>query len=74
MRNEGRRESGEWSDHERLGYNYRMDELSAALGCSQTVPVFTSEELYSVKMSKKRKTNKNSNLTNKRYYLIKIIK
>lgn len=35
MRNQGRGESGEWLDHERLGYNYRMDELSAALGCSQ---------------------------------------
>ena len=35
MRNQGREESGEWLDHERLGYNFRMDELSAALGCSQ---------------------------------------
>jgi len=35
MRNQGSGESGEWLDHERLGYNYRMDELSAALGCSQ---------------------------------------
>jgi perosamine synthetase len=35
MRSQGRGESGEWLDHERLGYNYRMDELSAALGCSQ---------------------------------------
>ncbi|HZK10756.1 MAG TPA: DegT/DnrJ/EryC1/StrS family aminotransferase [Atribacterota bacterium] len=35
MRSQGRGESGEWLDHERLGYNFRMDELSAALGCSQ---------------------------------------
>jgi perosamine synthetase len=35
MRNQGRGESGEWLDHERLGYNFRMDELSAALGYSQ---------------------------------------
>ncbi len=35
MRNQGRGGSGEWLDHERLGYNYRIDELSAALGCSQ---------------------------------------
>ena len=35
MRSQGRGESGEWLNHERLGYNYRMDELSAALGCSQ---------------------------------------
>ena len=35
MRSQGRGESGKWLDHERLGYNFRMDELSAALGCSQ---------------------------------------
>ena len=35
MRNQGRGEGGGWLDHERLGYNFRMDELSAALGCSQ---------------------------------------
>ena len=35
VRNQGRGESGEWLDHERLGYNYRMDEISSALGCSQ---------------------------------------
>jgi perosamine synthetase len=35
MRNQNRGEKGEWLDHERLGYNYRMNELSAALGCSQ---------------------------------------
>jgi len=35
MRSQGRGESGEWLDHERLGYNYRMDELSSALGYSQ---------------------------------------
>ncbi|MEJ5310885.1 MAG: DegT/DnrJ/EryC1/StrS family aminotransferase [Anaerolineae bacterium] len=35
MRNQGRPEMGAWLEHERLGYNYRMDELSAALGVSQ---------------------------------------
>lgn len=35
MRSQGRGISGEWLDHERLGYNYRLDELSSALGCSQ---------------------------------------
>ena len=35
MRNQNKGERGEWLDHERLGYNYRMNELSAALGCSQ---------------------------------------
>jgi perosamine synthetase len=35
MRNQGRGEMGSWLEHDRLGYNYRMDEMSAALGCSQ---------------------------------------
>jgi perosamine synthetase len=35
MRNQGRGEMGLWLEHERLGFNYRMDELSAALGGSQ---------------------------------------
>jgi perosamine synthetase len=35
MHSQGRGISGEWLDHDRLGYNYRMDELAAALGCSQ---------------------------------------
>jgi perosamine synthetase len=35
LRNQGRSESAQWLEHERLGYNYRMDELSAALGLSQ---------------------------------------
>ena len=35
MRNQGRGEMGAWLEHEYLGYNYRMDEMSAALGVSQ---------------------------------------
>ncbi len=35
LRNQGRGEMGSWLQHERLGFNYRMDELSAALGASQ---------------------------------------
>lgn len=35
MRNQGRGEMGAWLQHERLGFNYRMDEMSAALGVSQ---------------------------------------
>jgi perosamine synthetase len=34
-RNQGRAKMGSWLEHERLGYNYRMDEMSAALGVSQ---------------------------------------
>jgi len=35
LRNQGRGEMGSWLEHERLGYNYRMTEMSAALGLSQ---------------------------------------
>lgn len=35
LRNQGRGEMGAWLEHDRLGYNYRMDEMSAALGVSQ---------------------------------------
>lgn len=35
LRNQGRDRRGSWLAHERLGYNYRLDELSAALGRSQ---------------------------------------
>lgn len=35
MRNQGRGGSGDWLVHERLGYNYRMDEMSASLGITQ---------------------------------------
>jgi perosamine synthetase len=35
LRNQGRSEMGAWLFHERLGYNYRLAEMSAALGVSQ---------------------------------------
>ena len=35
LANQGRSEMGTWLEHERLGYNYRLDEMSAALGLSQ---------------------------------------
>jgi perosamine synthetase len=35
LRNQGRDEDGTWLRHVRLGYNYRMDEMSAALGVGQ---------------------------------------
>lgn len=35
MRNQGRSKSGNWLVHERLGYNYRIDEMSASLGITQ---------------------------------------
>lgn len=35
LRNQGRDVFDAWLNHSRLGYNYRMDEMSAALGLSQ---------------------------------------
>lgn len=35
LRNQGRDELSTWLAHEQLGYNYRLDEMSAALGFSQ---------------------------------------
>jgi perosamine synthetase len=35
LRNQGRNEMGAWLTNERLGFNYRLDEMSAALGFSQ---------------------------------------
>jgi perosamine synthetase len=35
LSNQGRIDSGEWLTHGHLGFNYRLDELSAALGLAQ---------------------------------------
>jgi perosamine synthetase len=35
LRNQGRGDSGGWLEHVRLGFNYRLDDLSAALGVGQ---------------------------------------
>ena len=36
LANQGRSDSGDWLEHDKLGFNYRMDELSAAVGLGQT--------------------------------------
>ena len=36
LANQGRSDAGDWLEHDRLGFNYRMDELSAAVGLGQT--------------------------------------
>ena len=36
LANQGRSDTGDWLEHDRLGFNYRMDELSAAVGLAQT--------------------------------------
>ncbi len=35
LRNQGRSPGDTWLQHTHLGYNYRLDEMSAALGCVQ---------------------------------------
>jgi perosamine synthetase len=35
LRNQGRADSGGWLEHARLGFNYRLDDVSAALGTGQ---------------------------------------
>jgi perosamine synthetase len=35
LRNQGRGDSGGWLEHVRLGFNYRLDDVSAALGIGQ---------------------------------------
>jgi len=35
LRNQGRKDTDQWSDHRLLGYNYRLSELHCALGLSQ---------------------------------------
>jgi len=35
LRNQGRGDSGGWLEHVRLGYNYRLSDVSAALGIGQ---------------------------------------
>ena len=33
--NQGRSDNGDWLVHQRLGFNFRMDEMSAAVGIAQ---------------------------------------
>jgi len=35
MRNQGRSDNGEWLQHKRLGYNYRISDINCALGIAQ---------------------------------------
>jgi perosamine synthetase len=39
LRNQGRDTDGTWLRHVALGYNYRLDELSAALGVAQLMRI-----------------------------------
>src|SRR5262249_34339585 len=35
LRNQGRADSGGWLEHARLGFNYRLDDIGAAIGLGQ---------------------------------------
>jgi len=35
MRNQGRGQKGEWLQHQRMGYNFRLSEINCALGIAQ---------------------------------------
>jgi len=48
MRNQGRNEKSEWLDHARLGFNYRLSDIHAALGIAQLERL---EELLSQRQS-----------------------
>lgn len=56
MRNQGRDEMGAWLEHVRLGYNYRMTEMSAALGVRQLprLPLFMSRRARVAEMYTER--------------------
>lgn len=54
LRNQGRGKDGGWLAHERLGYNYRLDELSSALGVAQLDRI---EELLAKREKVARKYN-----------------
>jgi perosamine synthetase len=45
LRNQGRADGGGWLEHDRLGFNYRMDDIRAALGIGQLEKLDTILEL-----------------------------
>ena len=45
LRNQGRADGGGWLDHARLGFNYRIDDIRAALGIGQVEKLDTILEL-----------------------------
>ena len=45
LRNQGRADAGGWLDHARLGFNYRLDDIHAAIGVAQVEKLETILEL-----------------------------
>jgi perosamine synthetase len=54
LSNQGRSDSGEWLTHARLGFNYRLDDVSAALGLAQLERL---EELLAARSKVARRYN-----------------
>ena len=52
LSNQGRGDDGPWLEHVRLGYNYRLDDLSAALGVAQLEKLDRILELRSAAASR----------------------
>jgi dTDP-4-amino-4,6-dideoxygalactose transaminase len=52
LSNQGRDDDGPWLEHVRLGYNYRLDDLSAALGVAQLEKLDRILELRSAAASR----------------------
>ncbi|MCK8824339.1 DegT/DnrJ/EryC1/StrS family aminotransferase [Fuchsiella alkaliacetigena] len=55
MRNQGRSQDKQWLSHVRLGYNYRLDEMSCAVGIAQLERI---EEILAKRASVAEKYNK----------------
>lgn len=55
LRNQGRAEDMGWLDHKILGYNYRLDEMSAALGVVQLKKI---EKIIEMRNNAAKKYNK----------------
>lgn len=63
LRNQGRSPNMQWLDHKYLGYNYRMDEMSAALGIAQLEKLdFMVEQRQKICLSYSKYFNKHPNL------------
>lgn len=59
LRNQGRNKMNDWLVHERLGYNYRMDEMSASLGVTQLKKIewMIDQKIYIARMYEKHLHN-----------------
>jgi perosamine synthetase len=54
LRNQGRADTGGWLEHARLGFNYRLDDIRAAIGVAQLEKLDTILELRSAAAARYR--------------------